>query len=58
MGYERAKTEEEVHYKQKEYRKYEKMFKQYAYPINEVAFDADAIDIVQSTIDQESGSKI
>lgn len=26
MGYERAKTEEMVHYKQKDYRKYERLF--------------------------------
>ena len=33
-GYERAKTEESVHLKQKDHRKYEKMFEIYAYPIN------------------------
>ena len=33
MGYERAKTEEMVHYKQKDYRKYERLHLDYAYPI-------------------------
>ena len=41
MGYERAKTEEMVHYKQKDYRKYERMHIDYAYPINALKFDDD-----------------
>jgi len=40
-GYERAKTEESVHYKQKDYRKYERMFENYAYPLDAVRFTAD-----------------
>ena len=34
MGYERAKTEELVLHKQKNYRKYEKLFEKYAFPID------------------------
>ena len=41
MGYERAKSEETLHYKQKDYRKYERMFDLYAYPINLVKFDEE-----------------
>ena len=39
MGYERAVTEERVHGKQKNYRKYERMYEQYAYPINLLKFE-------------------
>lgn len=40
-GYERAKTEESVHYKQKDYRKYERIFETYAYPIGALRLNAD-----------------
>ena len=49
MGYERAKTEEQVHFKQKDYRKYEKLFENYAYPINDLTFDnADKKNVIES----------
>ena len=38
-GYERAKYEEKLHFKQKDHRRYERMFQSYAYPINLFAFD-------------------
>lgn len=41
MGYERAKSEEQLHYKQRDYRKYERMFELYAYPINLAKFDEE-----------------
>ena len=45
-GYERAKTEEMVLHKQKDYRKYEKMFEAYAFPINRFRVrEADLSDI-------------
>ena len=37
-GYERAKLEEQIHYRQKDHRKYERLFEAYAYPINIVKF--------------------
>ena len=37
-GYERAKFEEQVHFRQKDFRKYERLFEAYAYPINIVKF--------------------
>ena len=37
-GYERAKFEEQVHLRQKDFRKYERLFEAYAYPINIVKF--------------------
>ena len=42
MGYERAKTEEMVHYKQKDYRKYERLHLDYAYPIGNLKFNEDS----------------
>ena len=42
MGYERAKTEEMVHYKQKDYRKYERLHLDYAYPIGNLTFNEDS----------------
>ena len=58
MGYERARTEEEVHYKQKDYRKYDRMFQTYAYPINEIKFDSEAIDQVKAAIEDETSMKL
>ena len=39
MGYERAKYEEKLHYKQKDHRKYERLFDNYAYPISSYRLD-------------------
>lgn len=40
-GYERAKTEEMVLHKQKDYRKYDKLFETYAFPINRFRVNND-----------------
>ncbi len=61
MGYERAKTEEQVHYKQKDYRKYERLFERYAYPINSLKVDEKDRSNIMASIedsDQLVSSKI
>lgn len=63
MGYERAKTEELVHYKQKDFRKYERLFNAYAYPINSMKFEEqDRVNIIAvagaSESDEVAMSKI
>lgn len=37
-GWERAKNENEILHKQKDYRKWQKLFHQYAYPLNKFKF--------------------
>jgi hypothetical protein len=59
MGYERAKTEEKVHYKQKDYRKYEKLFDLYAYPINTLKLEeADTADVISTLRDSDQLAKL
>ena len=53
-GYERAKTEETVHYKQKNYRKYERMFESYAYPINLTKFTEQDMSSVKAIVEEEN----
>ena len=54
-GYERAKFEEEVHYRQKDLRKYERMFENYAYPINATFFEeADKANVISFVNDDSS----
>ena len=57
-GYERAKTEEKVHYKQKDYRKYEKLFENYAYPINHLLFDEKDKENVLRAISEGSEQQV
>ena len=49
-GYERAKTEEKVHYKQKDYRKYERLFETYAFPLNSLKFTEEDIEDVMTVL--------
>ena len=35
MGYQRAKHEEDIHYKQRSYTKFEKMFERYGLPLGQ-----------------------
>ena len=52
MGYERAKTEEMVHYKQKDYRKYDRLHLDYAYPMGALKFDDETIKIHRDYINE------
>ena len=53
-GYERAKFEEDVHHRQKDLRKYEKLFEQYAYPINATYFERDDKSNVIDYVNEEA----
>lgn len=47
-GYERAKFEEQVHYRQRDLRRYERLFERYAYPMNNYKFvQKDTEDVLE-----------
>ena len=58
MGYERAKTEEMVLHKQKNYRKYERMFEKYAFPIDQYKMNQVEIDDIKTAIEEERQTSI
>jgi hypothetical protein len=45
-GYQRAKDENELIHKEKDYRKYQKMYNQYAYPLNNFKFKDGEFDSI------------
>ena len=53
-GYERAKTEEIVLHKQKDYRKYEKAFESYAFPINQFRISESNLNDIKSMVEEEN----
>ncbi len=56
-GYERAKYEEKLHFKQKDHRKYERLFLNYAYPINMLRFDEqDRENLVGAVREADQGN--
>ena len=50
-GWQRAKNEHEIHLKQKDYRKFQRLFHQYAYPLNSHRFkEGDSAEFNRITI--------
>ena len=51
-GYERAKREEQAHYREKDLRRYERLFENYAYPMNTFKFGRDDVAHVEEFANQ------
>lgn len=56
-GYERAKTEEIVHYKQKDYKKYERAFFNFTYPLNTFTFHPKDSEQYEEIMQERSASR-
>ena len=57
-GYERAKTEEIVIHKQKDYRKYEKLFEAYAFPVNRFKVQESTLIDAKQMVEEERNSEL